>query len=56
MTLDEIKTEIDNLEERRFYLSMKDRWTSGDFELYRALSKLTNELWDLYFEVQKNGA
>lgn len=52
MTLQEIKAEIDAIETRRFYLAMKDRWTQEDFKLDRAWSKLVDDLWDLYFQIQ----
>lgn len=44
MTINEIRARINQLEERRFYLSMKDRWTSEDF-LHDA--RMCNELADL---------
>lgn len=44
MTINEIRERINKLEERRFYLSMKDRWTNADFD-YDA--KLLRELADL---------
>lgn len=37
MTNTEIKTRIDELEKRRFYLSMKDRWDAVDFDNDRKL-------------------
>lgn len=37
MTNNEIKARIDELETRRFYLSMKDRWSQADFDTDRKM-------------------
>lgn len=49
MSINEIRSRINQLEERRFYLSMKDRWTNADFD-YDA--KLLRELADLRRQAQ----
>lgn len=36
--------QIEELENRMFYLDMKDRWDSEDHEYYKALNELLNEL------------
>lgn len=38
MTNTEIKARIEELERRRFYLSMKDRWTMDDYDTDRKLN------------------
>lgn len=47
-TAEEIKAEIDKVEDERQYLAMKDMWSSSDREhdreLYRRLAALRNEL------------
>lgn len=48
MTREEIKARIEDLEERRFYMAMKDRWTREDFdwdmETFREIRKLEKML------------
>lgn len=48
MTTTDIKARIEELEKRRFYLSMKDHWDYKDFsqdgKLAREIAKLTAEL------------
>ena len=44
MTNEEMSKRIEELESKRFYLSMKDRWSSADFELDR---KWWTEILDL---------
>lgn len=53
MTINEIRERINKLEERRFYLSMKDRWTNADFDYD---SKLLRELADLRRQAREMGA
>lgn len=36
--------QIEELENRKFYLDMKDRWDREDHEYFKALSELLNEL------------
>ena len=57
MTREEIKARIEDLEERRFYLAMKDRWTRDDFtwdmetfrEILRLEKMLKEEAWKASF-------
>ncbi len=44
MTKNEIQARIDELERRRFYLSMKDHWSAADFDSDR---KMWIEVLDL---------
>lgn len=44
MTNDEIKARIEELERQRFYLGMKDRWSSEDYSHDR---KMWMEILDL---------
>ena len=48
MTREEIKARIEDLEERRFYLAMKDKWTRDDFtwdmETFREILRLEKML------------
>lgn len=48
MTREEIKARIEDLEERRFYMKMKDRWTREDFdwdmETFREIRRLEKML------------
>ena len=53
LTLNEIRARINQLEERRFYLSMKDRWTNDDFDLD---SYMLRELAQLRRRAQELGA
>ena len=41
MSAEEIKAKIESLENERFYLAMKDRWSSSD---YRYDSELRNKI------------
>lgn len=45
-TLEELRAEEKSLENRKFYLEMKDRWSTSDFELNR-------KLWNQIVEIQK---
>ena len=47
MTQKEIKEKIDDLETRKFYLAMKDRWNSKDYDYNRELAKQIKELKEL---------
>lgn len=49
MNRQEIEARIDKLEDLRFYLAMKDRWNSKDFEQDREWS---NELFNLRKELK----
>jgi len=40
----EITAKIKEIENRLFYLNMKDNWTNKDYELDRKLTKELNEL------------
>lgn len=42
--IDILNKEIEDLEERIFYLNMKDRWTIEDFELKREMLERLNNL------------
>ena len=53
LTLNEIRARINQLEDRRFYLSMKDRWTNDDFDLD---SYMLRELAQLRRRAQELGA
>lgn len=44
MTKNEIKERIDRLEDLKFYLNMKDRWTT---ENYRTMNRYHNEIQEL---------
>ena len=44
MTKNEIKERIDRLEDLKFYLNMKDRWTTED---YRTMSRYRREIQEL---------
>ncbi len=44
MTKDEILQEIDNVETRIYYLDMKDRWSTRDYELDDQFRKRLTEL------------
>ena len=44
MTKSEIKERIDRLEDLKFYLNMKDRWTTED---YRTMSRYRREIQEL---------
>ena len=44
MTKNEIKEKIDRLEDLKFYLNMKDRWTTED---YRIINRYHNEIQEL---------
>lgn len=44
MTQKEIKEKIDELEIRKFYLAMKDRWNNKDYDYNRELAKQIKEL------------
>ncbi len=37
MTKNEMQARIDDLEKRRFYLSMKDRWDADDYDYDRKM-------------------
>lgn len=37
MTKNEMQTRIDDLEKRRFYLSMKDSWDADDYDYDRKM-------------------
>lgn len=50
MTIAEMNKRIDELERRRFYLSMKDHWSAADFESDR---KMWQEVLTLKKEVAK---
>lgn len=54
LTLNEVRARINQLEERRFYLSMKDRWTNDDFDLdsfmLRELAQLRRRAQELVVE------
>ena len=44
MTKNEIKERIDRLEDLKFYLNMKDRWTTED---YKTINRYHRELQEL---------
>ena len=44
MTREEIKKEIEELENREFYLQMKDRWDWKDYEISRKRNEEIREL------------
>lgn len=44
MTKNEMQARIDELEKRRFYLSMKDRWDTDDYDYNR---KMLTEVLEL---------
>ena len=44
MTKNEIKEKIDRLEDLKFYLNMKDRWTTED---YRTMGRYHREIQEL---------
>lgn len=44
MTREEITAKIEDLEERKFFLDMKDRWARSDYDYY---DKLTSEIREL---------
>ena len=44
MTKNEIKERINRLEDLKFYLNMKDRWTTED---YRTMSRYRREIQEL---------
>ena len=44
MTKDEILQEIDNVETKIYYLDMKDRWSTRDYELDDQFEKRLTEL------------
>jgi hypothetical protein len=44
MTKNEIKERIDKLEDLKFYLNMKDRWTTED---YRTMDRYRQEIREL---------
>lgn len=52
-TLNEVRTRINQLEERRFYLSMKDRWSNADFDRD---AEMLRELADLRRKAREMGA
>ena len=62
MTREEIKAKIEDLEERRFYLAMKDKWTRDDFtwdmetfrEILRLEKMLKEEAWKASFFMSKD--
>lgn len=44
MTIEQIKEEIENIENQLFYLAMKDCWDSNDYEDERELIEKKNKL------------
>ena len=44
LTKDEILQEIDNVETKIYYLDMKDRWSTRDYELDDQFEKRLTEL------------
>ena len=44
MTIEQIKEEIENIENQLFYLAMKDCWDSSDYEDERELIEKKNKL------------
>jgi len=44
MSKEEIKKEIEEIESRRFYLAMTDRWTNSDYDLEHKLLERKREL------------
>ena len=44
MTTEEIKTKIEELESKKFYLAMKDRWDAEDYQYDRELFREIQEL------------
>lgn len=46
MSKEEILKEIEEVEKRRFYLAMTDRWTDGDYAL-------EHELWNRKKELEE---
>lgn len=48
MTKNEIKERIDRLEDLKFYLNMKDRWTTED---YRTMDRYRREIRELEREL-----
>lgn len=53
MTLNEVRARINQLDERRFYLSMKDRWSAADFDNDAAMIR---ELTALHRKARELGA
>ena len=49
MTREEITKRIEDLEERKFYLRMADRWTRKDYEYF---DKWNNEIRELKKELE----
>lgn len=58
MTIEEIKEEIENVENQLFYLAMKDNWDRSDYEdekyLIEKKNKLEAQLKELKNEIHKN--
>lgn len=50
MTREEIKKEIEKLEDRKFYNNMVDRWTARNYEIDR---ELTIQIRNLKEELDK---
>lgn len=47
MTREEIKKKIEEIENREFYLQMKDRWNRDDFDISRKHREEIRELENL---------
>lgn len=52
MTIEEIKEEIENIENQLFYLAMKDCWDSSDYEDERELIEKKNKLKEQLKELE----
>ena len=55
MTLNEITKRIEEIESRRFFLAMKDRWSSGDYDLDRELFRELRQLQMLQVAAVRDG-
>ena len=53
MTIEEIKEEIENVENQLFYLAMKDCWDRSDYEDERELIEKKNKLEAQLKELEK---
>lgn len=52
MTIEQIKEEIENIENQLFYLAMKDNWDSSDYEDERELIEKKNKLKEQLNELE----
>lgn len=53
MTIEEIKKEIENVENQLFYLAMKDNWDRSDYEDEKYLIEKKNKLEAQLKELKK---